>query len=155
MTSPAGPELPAAYASLPRAEFAFPGPLRDGLVGAVLDGSKTATTSLLREYADDGEPMPQPGARSVVVDSAELPVAVIETAEVRVVPLGEVDAAHARDEGEGYETVAEWRAGHERFWHGEAMRAELADPDFTVDDATPVVLERFRLVDDLRGPVPS
>lgn len=30
---------------LPKAEFAFPGPLRDQLVAAILDGTKTSTTS--------------------------------------------------------------------------------------------------------------
>lgn len=61
------------------------------------------------------------------------------------------------DEGEGHTSVAEWRAGHERFWHGEEMRAALDDPEFTVHDGTPTVLERFRLRTDLRpaarGPV--
>ncbi|OEU85158.1 RNA-binding protein [Streptomyces abyssalis] len=135
---------------MPRAEFAFPGPLRDRLVGAILDGSKTATTSLLREYGDEGEPVPEPGARSVLIDSAGEPVAVIETAAVRVVPLAGVDAAHAVDEGEGHGSVAEWRAAHEEFWNSDAMRAELGDGGFEVDDATPVVLERFRVVEDLR-----
>lgn len=158
MVSAANSEPPDEYASLPRAEFAFPGPLRDRLVGAILAGAKTATASLLREYESGGggeggaEPMPVPGARSLVVDSADLPVAVLETTDVRVVPLAEVDAAHARDEGEGHGTVAAWRAAHERFWHGDAMRDALGDPGFTVDDATAVVLERFRVVADLRGP---
>lgn len=166
MVYPSGPALPEEYAPLPRAEFAFPGPLRDRLVGAILAGAKTATTSLLREYGpggggDDGpmpeggEPMPEPGARSLLVDSADVPVAVIETTEVRVVPLAQVDAAHARDEGEGHATVAAWRAAHEGFWNGEEMRAALGDAGFTVDDSTPVVLERFRVVADLRRPDPD
>ncbi len=54
------------------------------------------------------------------------------------------------DEGEGYTSVAEWRAGHERFWHSEEMRSALEDPEFTVTDDTPAVLERFRLVTALR-----
>ncbi|MEU4983586.1 ASCH domain-containing protein [Streptomyces sp. NPDC021969] len=139
------PSLPG-LGSLPRAEFGFPGPLRDRLVAAVLDGSKTATTGLVADYEHEGEPLPEAGRREVVVDSRELPVAVIEVTEVRVVPLAEVDLAHAVDEGEGDTSVAEWRAGHERFWHGAEMRAALGDPEFTVDDATPVVLERFRVV---------
>ena len=53
--------------------------------------------------------------------------------------------AHARDEGEGYSTVAEWRAGHERFWHSEEMRNFLGDPLFAVNDDTMMVLERFRV----------
>ncbi|MEU6848693.1 ASCH domain-containing protein [Actinacidiphila alni] len=142
--------LPPGLAALPKAEFAFPGPLRDQLVAAILDGSKTSTTGVVADYEHEGEALPEPGERSVVVDSADRPVAVIETTGVRVVPLGEVDLAHAVDEGEGYTTVAEWRAGHELFWHGAEFRAALDDPGYTVTDATPLVLQRFRVVSDLR-----
>lgn len=146
----AGIPDPHALAALPRAEFAFPGPLRDRLVAAILDGSKTATTGLVADYAHEGEPLPAAGDRSVVVDSDDRPVAVIEVTGVRICPLAEVDLAHAVDEGEDHTTVAAWRAGHEEFWHGPEVRAALDDPRFTVTDATQVVLERFRLVTDLR-----
>jgi hypothetical protein len=66
---------------LPTFEFGFPGPLRDKLVAAVLDGTKTA-----------------------------------------------------------------WRAGHEDFWLSADYRGWLGNPDFTVNDDTPAVLQRFRLV---------
>lgn len=144
------PSPSEALASLPKAEFAFPGPLRDQLVTAILDGSKTSTTSLVIQYEHDGDPLPEAGSRSVLVDSDDRPVGIIEVTGVRVVPLAEVDLAHALDEGEGYADVAAWRDGHERFWHSEGMRAALGDPEFTVDDSTPAVLERFRLVDRFR-----
>ena len=131
---------------LPIAEFAFPGPLRDRLVAAILDGSKTTTTGLLANYQHEGSPLPRPGQREAVVDSAGNRVAVIELTAVRVVRLGDVDLAHALGEGEGYTSVAEWRAGHEEFWHSAEMRAALDDPDFTVDDDTTLVAEEFRLV---------
>jgi len=150
MTSASGTGTGDAQEPLPRSEFAFPGPLREQLVAAILDGTKTATTSLLREYEHEGEGLPVPGVRTAVVDSADVAVAVIETTEVRIVPLSEVDDAHARDEGEGHETAAAWRTAHETYWHSGRMRSALGDSAFTVDDATPVVLERFRLVDDLR-----
>lgn len=140
----------ADLGSLPTAEFAFPGPLRDRLVAAILDGAKTSTTGLVVDYEHEGEALPAVGDRSVVVDSDERPVAVIEVTGVRVVPLADVDLAHVVDEGEGHTSVAEWREAHERFWHSEEMRAALGDPGFTVDDTTPAVLERFRLVADLR-----
>jgi uncharacterized protein YhfF len=73
-------------------------------------------------------------------------VAVIETTAVRVVRLADVDLAHALGEGEGYESVAEWRAGHERFWHSADMRGAMGDPEFTVDDDTLVVAQTFRLI---------
>jgi uncharacterized protein YhfF len=131
---------------LPVAEFAFPGPLRDQLVAAIVAGTKTTTSGLVADYENESEPLPRPGMRQAVVDSAGRPVAVIETTAVRVVRLGDVDLAHALGEGEGYASVAEWRAGHERFWHSADMRAALGDPDFTVDDDTLVVAQAFRLV---------
>jgi uncharacterized protein YhfF len=70
---------------------------------------------------------------------------VIETTGVRVLRLAEVDLDHALGEGEGYTSVAGWRAAHERFWHSPEMRAELGDPGFTVSDDTLVVAETFRL----------
>lgn len=141
---------PADIASMPRIEFAFPGPLRDQLVAAILNGSKTSTTALLVDYEHEGEPLPEVGSRSVVIDSNDRPIAVIEVTSVQVVPLAQVDLAHVVDEGEGDTSVAEWREGHERFWHSEEMRAALEDPNFTVDDMTLAVLERFRLIADLR-----
>jgi uncharacterized protein YhfF len=126
---------------LPKAEFAFPGPLRDKLVDAILDGRKVSTTALVVEH----EPLPTVGARSVVVDSAERPVAVIETTSVRVVRLGDVDLDHVVDEGEGHTSIDEWRRAHEAFWRSDEVRAELGDRTFTVDDDTSVVLERFQV----------
>jgi uncharacterized protein YhfF len=137
---------------LPKAEFAFPGPLRDKLVAAILSGAKTSTTGLEVECGRDLEPMPEVGARYIVVDSADRPVAVIETTEVRLVRLGDVDLTHAVDEGEGHETVAQWRAAHERFWHSQEFRDYLGEPEFTVDDDTIAVAERFRLVEILPPP---
>jgi uncharacterized protein YhfF len=130
-----------------RAEFAFPGPLRDKLVGAILDGTKTTTTALLAGYEADGDAPPVVGDRELVVDSAGEGVAIIETREVRVLPLSEVDLAHAVGEGEGFTTVAEWRADHTSFWHTAEVRAELGDPEFTVVDTTQVVATRFVVVE--------
>jgi uncharacterized protein YhfF len=131
---------------LPRAEFAFPGPLRDQLVAAILSGAKTSTSGLVLFYERAGEPLPEVGRLAAVVDSDDRPVAVIELTEVRVVRLADVDLQHALDEGEGDESVAQWRAGHEEFWHSPQVRAELGDPAFTVDDDTLVLAQRFQLV---------
>jgi uncharacterized protein YhfF len=136
-------------------EFAFPGPLRDQLVAAILSGVKTSTSGLLIEYERDREPLPGPGDREVVIDSAGQPVALIELVEVRVVRLADVDLAHAVAEGEGFATVAEWRAGHESFWHSAELRAELGDPAFTVDDDTMIVALAFRLLPAAASDLPA
>ena len=131
---------------LPIVEFAFPGELRNSLVELVLSGRKTTTTGLLVDYKLQNEPLPVVGGRFAVVDSNGAVVGIIETVAVEVARLRDVSVEHARDEGEGYTTVEQWRAGHERFWHSDAVRCELGDPTFTADDDTQVVLERFRLV---------
>lgn len=101
------------------------------------------------EYEHEDEPLPKIGDRAAVVDSENRPLTVIETTEVRVIRAGDVDLEFALDEGEGFTSVADWRAAHERFWQGPEMRAALDGPGFEVTDETPIVAERFRLVERL------
>jgi GNAT superfamily N-acetyltransferase len=90
----------------------------------------------------------------VLVDSAERPVAIVETVACRVVRLADVDDRHAIDEGEGYANAAEFRVAHERFWNGylDDLRARLGDPSFAIGDDTLVSAERFRVVARLDDP---
>ncbi len=97
------------------------------------------------------ETLPYRGQRSVVVDSDNQPVCVIETEDVKIVPLGGVDFAHVEDEGEGHATMSQWRTGHENFWRSKEMTDSLGGTAVDLDDATPVVVERFRLVERLRS----
>jgi uncharacterized protein YhfF len=120
-------------------------------VAAILSGTKTSTSGLVLGYERENEPLPMVGQLSAVVDSEDRRVAAIELTEVRVVRLADVDLQHALDEGEGDESVAQWRAGHESFWHSAEVRAELGDPDFTVNDDTLVLVQRFRLVQTAEG----
>src|SRR5262245_55664117 len=140
-------------AGLHRWGFAFPGPLRDELTELALAGTKTTTAGLYAEIVAEGETMPAAGAREVLLDSAERPVAIIETVECRVVRLADVDDRHAIDEGEGYANAAEFRVAHEAFWNGylDDLRGQLGS-DFAIDDDTLVVLQRFRVVERLRNP---
>jgi uncharacterized protein YhfF len=129
--------------------FAFPGPERDRLVGAVLRGEKTATSSLLAEWLLDDQELPAVGDRREVLDSDDNAVAVIETTAVDVIRLGDVDIALAHEEGEGFESVAAWRQAHERFWSEEViprLPKALAGP---LRDDAKIVVVRFRLVNRL------
>jgi uncharacterized protein YhfF len=125
-------------------EFAFPGPLRDRLVAAVLSGEKTATSALLIEWEVDGGPLPIAGDLQSVVDSDAQPVGVIELLAVEVIRLGDADLRLAVAEGEGFASVTQWRAGHERFWTDEVLPT-LPDAAPLSDD-TRVVVQWFRLV---------
>src|SRR5438309_11238885 len=107
--------------------FDEPGPLRDKLTSLALAGAKTATASLLREYEAEGADLPRAGQQDLLVDSQDQPVAVVETLEVRVVRLADVDA---NDEGEGYAGPTEFRISHERYWNGylDGLRQQLGGP---------------------------
>jgi uncharacterized protein YhfF len=129
-TTRVGPVIP----DLPPMELGYSRtPLRRQLVEAVLRGDKTATAGL-----DGDEPLPHAGDRFLLLGYDDEPLAVVETTEVRVLRVIEVDLDFARDEGEGFETVADWREAHERFW-----------TDREIGDDTLVVAERFRLVERL------
>jgi len=146
--------LPPHLAGLPAWGFAFPGPLRDELTELALAGTKTTTAGLYADMEVDGEALPAPGSREILLDSAERPVALIETVDCRVTRLADVDDRHAIDEGEGYADAHEFRIAHERFWNGyiEDLRARLGDPGFALDDDTLVVLQRFRVLERFDGP---
>ncbi|WP_104194232.1 ASCH domain-containing protein [Cryobacterium sp. M25] len=131
------------------AEFGFPGALRDRLIAAILAGTKTSTSSILVEYSIEDEPLPIIGNKQTVVDSNNSAVGTIQTVAVEIVRLADVGLEHARDEGEGFVSVAAWRRGHEAFWHSTEMREFLSNPDFKVDDESLVVLERFQLIEVL------
>jgi uncharacterized protein YhfF len=141
--------LVRATDELPAGQFGFPGPLRDKLVDAILRGEKTTTSSLVVEYEREGDELPRAGSRSAVVDSLGRRVAVIETTDVRVIRVGEVDLEHARCEGEGFESVAAWRRAHEDFWRSDEFRASIGDAAFAIDDDTLMVAEGFHLLERL------
>jgi uncharacterized protein YhfF len=93
--------------------------LRRQLVAAVLAGEKTATAGLWSEYEAEGEAIGEPGDRFALLGYDDEPVAVIEVTEAKLVPAGEIDIEFARDEGEGFESVDDWRLAHEDFFQQE------------------------------------
>jgi uncharacterized protein YhfF len=121
--------------------------MADELVGLVLTGPKRATAGLVWEYERSGDPLPEVGTFSVVVDGSGSPACVVETTDVQIKPLREVDAAFAWDEGEGDRTVPDWLDGHRRFF-----TRFLAGQGVEFSDDMPAVFERFRLVWPAAGP---
>jgi len=117
-------DLPPFELAHPRTE------LRRQLVDAVLRGEKIATAGLLEEYEAEGEQPERLGYD-------DEPVAVVQVTDSRVLPAAEIDEQFARDEGEGFETVDDWREAHERFF-GRPIGPE-----------TQIVAVRFRVVEQL------
>lgn len=150
------PTAPRTHRGLPITAFAFPGPLRDRLTALVLAGTKQATAGLVADYIVDGEAIPRPGDREVVVDSDLRPVAIIETTRCEVTTIGRVSDEFARAEGEGFADAADWRLAHERFWGSylDDLRRDIGDPEFRLQESTPVVCQWFRLVERLDPSTP-
>ena len=118
-------------------EFGLPGRMREELTALVLEGRKRATAGLVSEYEQEGEDLEHVGERLAVLDGAGRQVGTIEVTQVDVMPFVEVPWSFAEAEGEGDADLEEWRAGHRHYW------AEAGTP---VEDETPVVCLRFRLV---------
>lgn len=110
------------------------------LVALVRDGKKVATCGALRSF-QNGEPLPSPGRRDIILDWDGTPSLVIETVEVVHCRFSEITEAMALAEGES-DDLEGWRAGH-RDYYGRTCGFD-ADME--------VVWERFVLVEDLQRP---
>jgi uncharacterized protein YhfF len=114
--------------------------LADELALLVRQGRKTATCSALWGYEEEQKPLPRKGDYSIVLDGNDIPVAVIETVEVFVVPFNEVSERFAYDEGEGDRSLAYWREAHRNFFGCQRFH------DRIFAERMPLVCKRFRLV---------
>lgn len=130
----------------PVAWFGDSAPQARELGELVRAGRKTATAGLLWKWDHDGRPTPRPGDRQLIVDWDGRPLAVIEMADVRIVPFDEVDETFAREEGEGDRSLAYWRDVHGSFFARECARIGRHPTP-----AMPVLCMRFRLLHAVAG----
>ena len=113
----------------------------DLLASLVLRGIKTATASAYPLYELEGESIPRAGEYSVILDSQDSAVCIIQTKKVSVVPFCDVDEHQAWKEGEGDRSLAYWREVHERFFTQCMEEAGLS-----FDENMTVVCEEFEKV---------
>ena len=96
----------------------------DYLAELVLMGQKTATSSAFDLYAVGDEPLPKENELSVILDSKENAICIIETTKVEVIPFKEVSEDHAYKEGEGDRRLTYWRELHETSLANGCMRLD-------------------------------
>jgi uncharacterized protein YhfF len=115
--------------------------LADELGALIVQGIKTATCSALWEWEAEGNPIPQPGLITIVLDGRGEPLCIVETVEVSIRRYNEVDADFAREEGEGDLSLNYWREAHRNFF-------SRVLPKFGRDfsEEMPLVCERFQLI---------
>ncbi len=86
----------------------------DWLADLVVEGKKTATTSGHVFYELEKEALPQAGEYYIILNGADVPVAVIQIESVEVMPMNEVSEEFALAEGEG--DYPFWWDAHEQFF---------------------------------------
>lgn len=108
----------------------------DLLLSLVLEGKKTATSSLLSVYQDGSVPMPKPDSYSIILNSFGEPKCVVHLIETKIKKFCEMDAEHAFEEGEGDRSLEYWRKVHLEFFS--------AYPDFNQNSE--ILCEKFKVV---------
>ncbi|RYV50148.1 ASCH domain-containing protein [Pengzhenrongella frigida] len=151
---------PSPTESIPPPAWAFGDSpeLADGLLAAVLNGTKTACSSGVWEYetatdAQGGtgtEALPQEGDLSIILDGRGHPRALVRTTSVRIAAFAEVDAEFARLEGEDDLSLEAWRIGHQAYFSRSQAAHGVAPVDPAVessgfDESVQLVLEQFEL----------
>lgn len=115
--------------------------LADELAELIMAGTKTATCSSLWWWEAEGKAIPTVGYKSILLNSRAEPLCVLETTEVTIRAYNEVDAAFAKDEGEGDLSLEYWREAHQRFF---SRTLPKIGKEF--EQGMPLVCERFRVV---------
>jgi signal transduction histidine kinase/uncharacterized protein YhfF len=124
------------------------GGLGDRLLQMVLEGRKTVSVALAREWDLEGGP-PRPGQRIPVLDASGAKRATVEVDRVTVVPFADVDddAISASEAGVG--SAEEWRALQRVFYDGvrDEVALLLGEPGWRLTDDEPMVVTWFTRVE--------
>ncbi|MEJ2561062.1 MAG: ASCH domain-containing protein [Anaerolineales bacterium] len=107
----------------------------------VINGTKTATGSVLWSYEYDKEALPRRGEHWIVLDGKRDPVCIIRTTDVAIIAFEEVPECYAREGGEGDRTMKTWRAIYWKYILSECSRIGR-EPS----KKAPLVMERFEVV---------
>ena len=113
----------------------------DEIATLVLNGTKTATGSILWSYEYDKEPVPRKDDYCVILDGQGAPVCIIQTIDVAIIPFEKVSESYAWEGGEGDRTLETWRSIYWRFISAECERIGR-EPS----RKAPLVMERFKVV---------
>lgn len=115
--------------------------MSDLLLGLVLSGEKTITSSSPWLYDDALQAAPVAGDYWVVIDGAGKPSAVLRTTSVKTLPMNAVTEQDSQYEGPTVRSIEAWRKVHWNFF-----TRVLAPLGRTPAADMPVTLERFEVV---------
>ena len=113
----------------------------DLLADLVIKGIKTATSSNYIFYELENEELPKINEYSIILNSKDEAVCIIQTTNVYVTPFNEVSEEHAYKEGERNRTLQDWIDIHKNFFGN-----ELKSIGKEFKDDMLVVCEEFQVV---------
>jgi signal transduction histidine kinase/uncharacterized protein YhfF len=139
----------------PFIEFGYEGDGGSGerSIAQIIDGSKTVSVSLAREWDLEGGP-PRIGQQIPITDHNANRRAVVEVTRVAVLPFGQIDGAVVSAESAGIDSVDDWITSHRAFYAGcrDEIAVLLGEPGWRLTDAEPMVVTSFRLVEAFPPP---
>ena len=115
--------------------------MADELGALVLSGVKTATAGLIWEDEHFGWKRPEVGDTTIILDGEGSPLCIIETTVAVVKPFADVDVAFAVLEGEGFQSVDDWRRAHWRYFSRRCQEIGKAP-----SEDMPVLCQQFTVV---------
>ena len=126
---------------LPIIQFGLNAETMDSCARGILNGNKRATTGLHAAYLFDNEPFPKVGDQTMVRDSRDRDIAIIEVTKVETRLYREVDEDFAAIEGAGDKSLGYWQKVHWDYLGQECLRVGIP-----LNKNIKVVLEYFKVV---------
>ena len=110
------------------------------LSALILGGKKTGSFTALDSFIIDNEPLPKAGSNYVVADWNEVPLCIMQTTKVTILPYNQITWEMAEKEGEE-DSFESWKESHNEFFEYDA---EIMGYEFKPD--MPVVFEEFKVI---------
>ena len=110
------------------------------LSALILGGKKTGSFTALDSFIIDNEPLPKAGSNYVVADWNEVPLCIIQTTKVTILPYNQITWEMAEKEGEE-DSFESWKENHNAFFE---FDADIMGYEFSPN--MPVVFEEFKVL---------
>lgn len=115
--------------------------MADELALLVKAGKKTATSSVFCFYEMEGAALPQGGKLSILCNSKNEAECIMLTTKVYTTSFNLVSEEHAYKEGEGNQSLDDWREGYQAFF-----TEALAECNQVFDENMLIVCEKFKVI---------
>jgi uncharacterized protein YhfF len=127
-----------------------------GVLAKILDGRKTVSISVAREWELEGG-VPTIGDVLPLIDLDGTRYGAVEVHRTALVRLHEIDERVAAPEEVGHSSIEAWRESLMRYWteHREEMAELFGEPGWALSPDEPMSVLRYRLIERTDAPLPD